>query len=217
MTARPCRACLQQVSCPASCALVQDKCAPVALVQEHVEHDAHETHHHVGSDQSNHHTGLDGAAELARGHVGNAKGLGHRGISSRESVGVAGLAGQVAARVTPKLATDDARARRQSSLRLLRLREAAGVTQEEIGRRVGVTKRAVGSIERAEVRAVALHAFLLLLDEVIEKKGLDVALAAILSSSHMAVEAATAVDRAAAKPGSNPAEGSISTPLGKAA
>lgn len=150
-------------------------------VQQHVEHDSHQTHHHVGSDQSNHHTVLDGAAQLARGHVGNAKGLGHRGISSRESVGVAGVAGQVAARVTPKLATDDARARRQTSLRLLRLREAAGVTQEEIGRRVGVTKRAVGSIERAEVRAVALHAFLLLLDEVIAEKGLDAALLAILT------------------------------------
>lgn len=157
--------------------------APIQMrsVHRHVDPDHEGREEEIRPQAANENSRLDRSAQLLRGHLGNADGIGHGEISSRESVGVRVSGGQVAARVTPKLATADDRARRQTSLRLLRLREAAGVTQAEIGKRVGISKRAVGSIERAEVRFVALQAFLLLLDQVIGQKGLDAALTAILT------------------------------------
>lgn len=92
-----------------------------------------------------------------------------------------------------KLATPPSRSRRQTSLRLLRLREAAGVTQAEIGSCVGVTKRAMGSIERAEVRMVALQAFFTLFDHVVRLKGLDAALGAILTEEQQTLVAERSV------------------------
>lgn len=81
-----------------------------------------------------------------------------------------------------KLSTAAARARRQTALRLLRLREAAGITQRELVANVGASLRAYHEIEAGRVRFIALEAFLYLFDQMVERKGLDVALAAILAT-----------------------------------
>lgn len=79
-----------------------------------------------------------------------------------------------------KFSTPAPRSRRCVALRLLRIREASGLTQQELGKRVGVSRRAMGGIERAEHRMSALEAFFEAFDLAVETKGLDAALVAIL-------------------------------------
>lgn len=82
-------------------------------------------------------------------------------------------------------------ARKRTALRLLRVREASGLSQEALADELGASKRAYGSIERAEVRMTALEAFLFLFDRVVEEQGLDAALAAILPDHFRAQSVAT--------------------------
>jgi len=89
------------------------------------------------------------------------------------------------------------RSRRQVATRLLRIREASGLSQTEVGERVGISKRAVGGLERAEHRMTALEAFLFLFDRVVEEQGLDAALAAILPDHFKPAEQSAPAKRAA--------------------
>lgn len=96
-----------------------------------------------------------------------------------------------------KLSTAAARARRQTALRLLRLREAAGITQRELVANVGASLRAYHEIEAGRVRFTALEAFLFLFDRMVERKGLDAALAAILTAEQIQSEPVAAIKEAA--------------------
>src|SRR4051812_22622052 len=82
---------------------------------------------------------------------------------------------------SPKnLSTLPSRSRRQVALRLLRLRQASGLTQPAAGKLAGVSKRAVCGLEAAEHRMTALELFLALLDRVVAEQGVEAALEAIL-------------------------------------
>ncbi len=66
---------------------------------------------------------------------------------------------------SPKnLATPLPLARKRAALRLLRAREACGISQEQLAAELGISKRAYGSIERGQVRAIGLEALVYLLE-----------------------------------------------------
>jgi len=69
-----------------------------------------------------------------------------------------------------KLATPVPLARKRAALRLLRAREAAGITQEELASRLGCSKRQYGSIERGSVRSIGLEALDVLADLAARKR-----------------------------------------------
>ena len=61
-----------------------------------------------------------------------------------------------------KLAIPETLARKRAALRLLRAREARGLSQEQLAAELGISKRAYGSIERGQVRAIGLEALVFL-------------------------------------------------------
>lgn len=79
-----------------------------------------------------------------------------------------------------KLATSKPSARKRAALRLFRIRDASGLSQEAVAEKCMLSKRSLGGIERAEHRMTALEVFFDLLDHTIATKGLDAALSAIL-------------------------------------
>ncbi len=93
-----------------------------------------------------------------------------------------------------KLATPIPLSRKRAALRLLRAREAFGISQEQLAEKLGCSKRQYGAIERARVRDIGLEALDLLLssEPVVAPRSASIRLCRLPVSKHTVRSTASA-------------------------